>query len=156
MRRLFMALALGALVLGWSGSGAADDKPKKEPPKIVVDAEKTPFQQEVKFAEGDCYVVVLPSKKEVAIWAEKDRFPIGEQKTKSGLQCLWGEKPFELKRSKDSYIEQGSVITSTADKTTEHQLFVGEWQLSYVNDLTSAPELKVKIVVKKREEKKDK
>jgi hypothetical protein len=153
MRNVVLAVALGMLALWCGPLCLADDKPKKEPTKITVAAEKTPFQQEVKFGEGDCYLVVLPNKREVALWTEKDRFPFGEQKTKSGLQCLWGEKPFKLERLKDSYIKQGAVIT-TAGETTEHELFVGEWQLSYINDLTSTPELKVRVVVKKREEKK--
>lgn len=34
--------------------------------------------------------------------------------------------------------------------TTEHELFVGDWQLSYVMDLTSSPKLAIELVVKRR------
>ena len=128
MQRSYFAFALVALMVSWPVPGFADDKPKKEPTKLTIAANKTPFQKDVKFAEGDCCIVVLPNKKKVALWAEKDRFPFGEQQTKSGLQCLWGEKPFQSEQPKDSYI----------------------------NDLSSEPALKVKVVVKKLEDKKDK
>jgi hypothetical protein len=155
MNRWFLSAVTTTVLFGASPIGIADEKPKKDPPKITVAADKTPFQKEINFAEGDCSIVVLPNGKEVALWVEKDRFPVGEQKTKSGLQCMWGEKPFKLETKTESYIEQGSVIT-TVDKTTEHELFIGDWQLSYINDLMSTPQLKVTVIVKQRDKKKEK
>jgi uncharacterized protein (TIGR03067 family) len=118
----------------------ADEQPKKDIPKIVVAADKTPFQKEIKLAQGDCWIVVLPNGKEVTLWAGKDRLGLG--KTKSGLYCEWEQEP---------HIQQGSVIYS--DKAVEHQLFVDDWQLSYVNDLMSSPHLNVTVIVTKREKK---
>lgn len=111
----------------------ADEEPKKDFPKLVVTAEKTPFRQEIKLAKGDVWIVVLPDKKEVLLWADKGS-------TKPGAYCWW---------ESESYIERGAVIYS--DKTTEHELFVGDWHLSYVNDLVSSPKLTINVSVKKRE-----
>jgi uncharacterized protein (TIGR03067 family) len=112
----------------------AEEEPKKDFPKLVVAAEKTPYRQEIKLATGDVLIVVLPDKKEVLLWADKGN-------SKSGAYCWW---------ERESYIEQGAVIYA-GDKTTEHELFVGDWHLSYVNDLVSSPKLTVTVSVKKRE-----
>ena len=92
MHRMILFLPLAALVFMYSTVAFPGDKQKKEPGKITVAAEKTPFEKTVKFSDGDSYIVVLPNQKEVALWAEKDRLPIAEFKTKSGLQCWWGGK----------------------------------------------------------------
>jgi hypothetical protein len=150
-RLLRVTVGTAALVLGLGHSGFADDRPKSGPAKITITAKNTPFKKKAQFKEGDCWIVVLPNGKEVALWAEKDRFPVGEQRTKCGLQCMWGEKPFRLEPlEKKSYIEQGPVITVEGE-TSEHQLFVAEWKLSYINDLTSSPHLNTTITVTKRE-----
>jgi hypothetical protein len=118
----------------------ADDQPKKEIPKIVVAADKTPFRKEMKLAQRETWNIVLPDGKAVTLWVAKDRLGLG--KTKSGLYCEWG---------KEDHIQQGAVIYS--DKTVEHELFVGDWKLSYINDLESSPHLNITVVVTKREKK---
>jgi len=79
------------------------------------------------------WIVVLPDGKEVILWADEGR-------TKSGAYCWW---------ERESYIQRGGVIYG--DMTTEHYLFVGDWHLSYVNDLESSAKLSVTVSVKKRE-----
>jgi uncharacterized protein (TIGR03067 family) len=118
----------------------ADEQPRKDFPRIVVAPEKTPFRKEIKMAKADCWIIVLPNKMEVTVFAEKDRLGLG--KAKSGLHCTWEREP---------HIKQGAVIY--ADRTREHELFVDEWQLSYVIDLDSSPQLNVTIIVTKREKK---
>lgn len=113
-----------------------DKQPKKNFPKVVVPAGKKPFRKEIKLAQGDVRIVVLPNGKEVMLWANGN--------AKSGLDCRWESEP---------YIEQGAVIYS--DKTTEHELFVGDWKLSYVHDPVPSPQLKVTVIVTKREKKED-
>jgi hypothetical protein len=114
LRLLRLAVLITSVLLAREELVRAADQPKKEQVKITVTAEKTPFTEDIKFAEKDCFIIMLPNGKAVALWAEKDRFAFGEQQTKSGLQCMWGEKPFALEPpKKDAYIEQGSVITST-------------------------------------------
>ena len=125
----------------------ADEKPKTEHPRIVVAADKTPFRKEIKLAAGDTWIVVLPNDKTVTLWAEKDRLRLAEQKTRSGLQCWWREKPTSNR----------GPSSPAAARRRSAELFIGDWQLSYVSDLTSTPHLNVTVIVKKREaEKKEK
>lgn len=88
----------------------------------------------LKLRQGVVWIVKLPDGKEVTLWA-------GTGGSKSGVYCRWEH---------EDHIKQGGVIYS-GKETTEHELFVGDWQLSYVNDLLSSPRLKLTILVKKRE-----
>jgi uncharacterized protein (TIGR03067 family) len=117
-----------------------DDPPKKAIPQIVITAETTPFRKELKLAQGDSRQVLLPNGKQVTLWVGKDRLGLG--KTKSGLYCEW---------EKEAHIEQGSVIYG--GKTVEHELFVADWKLSYLNDLESSPLLNVTVIVTRRQKK---
>jgi uncharacterized protein (TIGR03067 family) len=111
-----------------------DEQPKKNAPQLTVAAGKLPFRQDITLAKGDVWLVVLPNGRGVTLWADRGA-------TKSGAYCKWEH---------EAYIEQGAVIS--ASETVEHELFVDDWRLSYVNDLVSSPKLRVTVSVKKREE----
>jgi len=158
-----VGLSLVLSTLSFSGKhpkGAVLVAPAR-PNVIVIAKNDTPYSKKHILSEGDTLIYRLPNGKEIALWTEKDRFAFGEQVTKSGLQCWWGEKPFKfspekviqnsdgsITRESTSYIEQGSVITSTRNKTTEHQLRVDEWDFSYIKDLSSHPKLDVTVIIK--------
>ena len=116
----------------------ADDTPKQDHPKLVVAEDKTPFRKEVKFKECESLVVVLPSGKEVLLYGNGNGDPRGLDKAASNVRCEWEAAP---------HIVQGAVIY--AGKTIEKVLCVGEWRMSYIEDLSEC-EAKVTITVKRR------
>jgi len=126
---------------------------------VKVAPSEIPFSSEINMNDGDAIRYKLPSGKVVAVWCER-RNDSSEQRTASGLKTAWGEQPFhqpdlimkplsgggETDAGWDSYIRQGSVIT-TGSETSEYILFVDHWKFSIIEDLKATSSLPVTIKV---------
>lgn len=136
----------------------------KVPSKVVLVADKdVPLSRKYSLKEGNSLIYRLPSGQDVALWVVQDKEGAGEQETKTGLQCWWGEKPFKyapvniIRDSSGgftirdiSYIKRGAVITSTSGRTTERKLVVGSWDVSYIMNLDSSPDLEITVRITER------
>jgi hypothetical protein len=115
--------------------------------------------------KGEAYEVELPDGKTVAVWCEQPKFAmmLAEQTTKSGLKTAWGERAFRRPESLmrqtgpntyesagwKSYIVQG-VVTTSGDRTSEYELFVGDLRFTIIEDLRATDALPVTIKITRK------
>jgi hypothetical protein len=150
-RSLSMVVVLAGLLVGCSS-----------PQRVLVASSDVPFSKQFQMRQGDAYEFRLPDGKTVAVWCERPGFGmmLGEQTTKSGLKTAWGERAFRqpeplMKQTGPnsyesagwkSYILQGAV-TTTGDRTSEYELFVGDLRFAIIEDLTATDALPVTIKI---------
>ena len=154
MSRILSLVVSGALLVGCSRS---------QP--VPVASSDIPFSKQFRMHKGDAYDFRLPDAKTVAVWCERPGFGmvLGEQSTKSGLKTAWGERAFKqpeplMKQIGQnsyesagwkSYIVQGAV-TTTGDRTSEYELFVGDLRFAIIEDLRATDALPVTIKISRK------
>jgi hypothetical protein len=136
---------------------------RNRPIPVRLTTADIPYSKQMQLQAGDAYVYQLPNGKSVAIWCGRPGLLGGMfDDSKSGLDIAWGERPFKqppLVRKGTgpdpdqmvwkSYIEQGPVVTS-GSSSRERELFVGDLQLSIIEDLTATGSLPVTVSVAKK------
>lgn len=113
--------------------------------KVTMDS--VPDKRTLQLGEGDCVITILPNGKEIAIWVEKAENFSADRHSKGVLRCLWGERPFELGPTPETYIEQGPGTTFSHNKTAKQELFVDDWWLSYLVDGDSKDIVSIELTV---------
>jgi hypothetical protein len=132
---------LTAVVLLAAGAGQTELSQAGEPSElrhITVTKEALPFETTVTLAKGDAARLTLPNGKDIAFWCRA-----GGVLDESGLALEWGEKAFKrpeitwrempdgsrVAAGWNSYIRQGSVLTSSRTPGTGRELFVEQYRV---------------------------
>jgi hypothetical protein len=154
--RVFL-IVLAAMLCGCMSRGIPI---RKKESVIKVTEASIPFERQFEMREGDALQFELPNGKTVAVWCERATSPMGEQTTASGIDAVWGERPFKHLKPRreqigpnsyalsgwESYIGQGAVTTHGAE-TSEYELFIDEWRFSITKNLQATGALPVTIRV---------
>ena len=154
MMRFLSITLLVALLVGCSS-----------PQRVQVGSSDIPFTKQFQMHKGNAYEFHLPDGKTVAVWCEQPDFvmTLGEQTTKSGLKTAWGERAFKqpeplrqqigpntcASAGWKSYIVQGAV-TTTGDRTSEYELFIGDLRFTIAEDLRATDALPVTIRITRK------
>src|SRR5262249_33243855 len=106
---------------------------------------KLPFQREVVLRPGKAVRLVLPDRKEVAVWGRAPGgAPVEKLLEKQDLVLDYGEKPFQqpdfhmrpldggvgATPASSSYIRLGGVTTWSGGPGHERHLYVGKYRLT--------------------------
>lgn len=141
-----------------------DIEPGPRPiPDVAVVIDAVPFEQAYNLQGGDSVTLVLPDGQSLAFWALM-RDNIGGPDAASGLDISWGERPFSrvarieeshedgrVTSRRDSYIEQGSVITR-GSREKVRELYVVRLEILLTQDMEAEAGMPVVVTIREREE----
>jgi hypothetical protein len=123
---------------------------------LEVSRGSIPFTKRLVLQKGDAYRLKLPDGHEIAFWCITQDFPIGEQTTRSGLDMMWGERPFKTSpvvyerdrttAESPTYITFEGVLT-TGSSTSASRFKIGAWRVTLTEDISSTSGLPVTIQV---------